>query len=155
MGGSQSLTRYFSFILTLYKLVWKVLNCSIVGKSNWFGKGRGTIIAVITRKYENHHKTKNSTHFNNAYLAYANALALAPVGSEAAATATFGMANTTSASDEVSLYNQSLDHYAQFMSSSQFTEILSQVCRDAGGLCLQFTHCTDRLADCRNWSVGE
>lgn len=90
----------------------------------------------------------------DATRAYEQAEALAAPGTESAATAALGRALTTPAGDELVRYDAALAHYAAFMGDAAFEARLAQVCAQAGGLCLQFSTCADRLDECAAWARG-
>jgi hypothetical protein len=91
----------------------------------------------------------------SAVRAYEQAAALAAPHTEASARAALGRALTTPAGDEVALYSISLEEYGTFLSEQAFTERFADICEQAGGLCLQFPQCEDRLSECARWARGD
>lgn len=88
----------------------------------------------------------------SANAAFATAAQLANPNTSSAATATLGAAITTP-DDQlgVSLYDQALDNYAEYLSPEAFTAQFETVCKEIGDLCLDLARCQDNMAQCVAW----
>ncbi|MCB9435386.1 MAG: hypothetical protein H6673_00145 [Anaerolineales bacterium] len=88
----------------------------------------------------------------SANAAFATAAQLANPNTASAATATLGTAITTP--DDrlgVSLYDQALDNYAEYLTPDAFTIQFEMVCKEIGDLCLDLSRCQDNAEQCLAW----
>lgn len=79
---------------------------------------------------------------------FEQALALAPPGGEAAATANLGLALIARRSESLTYFEQALEEYATYLGAAALSQKIVEVCALAGSLCSQLSDCQAQQEQC-------